>query len=237
MYIVYEHFDATSETILHSFIVISLDIPNARQHFQKELFTNPFAPTYIVEKSGSPVSCVLYACDRRKKSWLIQSLSYVHSYTWWGLVRVCKIPPRLLYMLFLLRWTDRMPKMPQDSCFWTEMHVLWGVEGGRAGSQIKTAMCDTARETAMPPSINYCVCFVLGSSALHCVQNAPCLIVLSHSLLNNNTQICNLNEHISDEVVHTCLQLLYLADIAIILHCLFNVIWVWEVFQINFVQH
>ena len=49
-YIAYEHFATTSETVLQSFIVVALDIPNARQHFQKELLTNPLAPTSIVKK-------------------------------------------------------------------------------------------------------------------------------------------------------------------------------------------
>ena len=48
-YIVYEHFAVTSETVLQSFNAVVLDIPNARQHFQKELLTNPLAPTSIVK--------------------------------------------------------------------------------------------------------------------------------------------------------------------------------------------
>ena len=48
-YIAHEHFATTSETVLQSFIVVALDIPNAKQHFQKELLTNPLAPTSMVK--------------------------------------------------------------------------------------------------------------------------------------------------------------------------------------------
>ena len=48
-YIAYEHFAETSETALQSFITVALGIPNARQHFQKELLTNPLAPTSMVK--------------------------------------------------------------------------------------------------------------------------------------------------------------------------------------------
>ena len=67
-YIAYEHFAATSETVLQSFIVVALDIPNARQHFQKELLTNPLAPTYIEKKIDCPFSCVLDVGYKRKIS-------------------------------------------------------------------------------------------------------------------------------------------------------------------------
>ena len=48
-YVAYEHFAATSETVLQSFVVVALDIPNAKQHFQKEVLTNPLAPTSMVK--------------------------------------------------------------------------------------------------------------------------------------------------------------------------------------------
>ena len=48
-YIAYEHFAATSETVLQSFVVVALGIPNAKQHFQKEVLTNPLAPTSMVK--------------------------------------------------------------------------------------------------------------------------------------------------------------------------------------------
>ena len=47
-YIAYEHFAATNETALQSFVV-ALGIPNAKQHFQKEVLTNPLAPTSMVK--------------------------------------------------------------------------------------------------------------------------------------------------------------------------------------------
>ena len=45
----YEHFAVTSETVLQSFVVVALGIPNARQHFQEELLTNPLAQTSMVK--------------------------------------------------------------------------------------------------------------------------------------------------------------------------------------------
>ena len=35
-YIAYEHFAATSETVLQSFVVVALGIPKAKQHSQKQ---------------------------------------------------------------------------------------------------------------------------------------------------------------------------------------------------------
>ena len=67
-YIAYEHFATTSETVLQSFIVVALGIPNARQHFQKELLTNSLAPTSIVKKIDCPFSSVLDVGYKRKIS-------------------------------------------------------------------------------------------------------------------------------------------------------------------------
>ena len=67
-YIAYEHFAATSETVLQSFVVVALGIPNAKQHFQKEVLTNPLAPTSMVKKSDCPFSCVLDVSYKRKIS-------------------------------------------------------------------------------------------------------------------------------------------------------------------------
>ena len=48
-YIAYEHFAATSETVLQSFVVVALGIPNARQYFQKDLLTSPLTLTSMLK--------------------------------------------------------------------------------------------------------------------------------------------------------------------------------------------
>ena len=54
-YIAYEHFAATSETVLQSFLVVALGIPNAKQHFQKELLTN-----FYGKKSDCPFKFLVF---------------------------------------------------------------------------------------------------------------------------------------------------------------------------------